>query len=660
MKIRIVSLLLLLVLTLLLVMPFVRADAAAESDPAVEQLQQQIRKIYAEARRRSGFSSFNGWCGSLVNWQTYLLGIDSAVHGCDGKNEYDMYARMDTTCGGYKVKSYPVSQYTMKEALNAITRNGTVDAYNILVGFQKTNTRLGSIYGHALMIHGIIDGTIYFMECFTMGLGGKVWAEGAPVSCSIDTFCDYYARWTVYEGMVYFGVKTYAQMCTEYPTDMTAMAIEDMQILSEPVDPGINEAKAVVGSLDCGQLAAVTGLYKTPEGAYWYQLDLQGVVGYVPAEKLTPLEQNFDTYFSDVRIPSTARRGVGVVMRGSVNTLNSKMTQLQILVHDEAGQEQMHAQMDVDGKGVALNDWKLDKDLTFRNLDKGTYQIRVLATLENTQLQGGQPVTVTKTLEVWNSQLEIILDWNQYYTVRFDGNGGALAYQQGYYVRGSTLTQTPDGQREGYRLVGWSLSEDGSDPVTLESLPEKDVTLYAIWQAEDPISASALSNAHNWRREPSADGTGQWCTAFSYRFFLYHDGSVATGWTQVDGQWYYLNRGGKMLTGWLETEDGRYFLREDGTRVDGWQVLEDKRCYFAEDGKQQFGWLELEDHLYYLDTEGAMVTGWAEVAGQACHFGEDGVLQLLLQGGKDSGYYVVYDRSAADAFLPNDASMLLG
>ena len=55
-----------------------------------------------------------------------------------------------------------------------------------------------------------------------------------------------------------------------------------------------------------------------------------------------------------------------------------------------------------------------------------------------------------------------------------------------------------------------------------------------------------------------------------------------------------------------------------------------------------------------------MATGWAEVDGQACHFGEDGVLQLLLQGGKDSGYYVVYDRSAADAFLPNDASMLLG
>ena len=112
-KIRILSLLLLLVLTLLLLMPLATVDAADETDPAVIQLQQQIRNTYAEARRRSGFYSFNGWCGSLVNWQTYLLGIDSAVHGCDGKNEYDMYARLDTTCGGYKVKSYPVSQYTI-------------------------------------------------------------------------------------------------------------------------------------------------------------------------------------------------------------------------------------------------------------------------------------------------------------------------------------------------------------------------------------------------------------------------------------------------------------------------------------------------------------------------------------------------------------------
>ena len=660
MKIRIVSLLLLLVLTLLLVMPMTTVDAADEANPAVAQLQQQIRNTYAEARRRSGFYSFNGWCGSLVNWQTYLLGIDSAVHGCDGKNEYDMYARLDTTCGGYKVKSYPVSQYTMKEALNAITRNGTVDAYNILVGFQKTNTKLGSIYGHALMIHGIIDGTIYFMECFTMGLDGKVWAEGAPVSCSIDTFCDYYARWTVYEGIIYFGVKTYAQMCTEYPADMTAMAIEDMQILSEPVDPGINEAKAVVGSLDCGQLAAVTGLYKTPMGDYWYQLDLDGSVGYVLAEKLLPLEQNFDTYFSDVRIPSTARRGVGVVMRGSVNTLNSKMTQLQILVHDEAGKEQMRAQMDVDGKGVALNDWKLDKDLTFRNLDKGTYQVRVLATLENTQLQGGQPVTVTKTLEVWNSQLEIILDWNQYYTVRFDGNGGDLAYQQGYYVRGGALESLPEASRAGYRLTGWSTAKDGSTPVTLETLPQGNVTLYAIWEAEDLVGISPLNNAYNWRREPAADGTGEWCTAFSSRFFLRYDGTPATGWTEVDGRWYWFNQGGVMQRGWLETQEGRYFLQDDGARAAGWLEVEGLQCYFGQDGKQHFGWLEWEDRQFYLGEDGGRVQGWVEIQGQRCHFGEDGALQLMLQGRGDTGYYVVYDRNVVDAFVSDDAGLLLG
>jgi hypothetical protein len=56
------------------------------------------------------------------------------------------------------VKAYPASQYTLLDALNTITRNGTLDVYNILVGFQRTNTQLGSIYGHALLIHGIIDG----------------------------------------------------------------------------------------------------------------------------------------------------------------------------------------------------------------------------------------------------------------------------------------------------------------------------------------------------------------------------------------------------------------------------------------------------------------------------------------------------------------------
>ncbi|MBR2032058.1 MAG: hypothetical protein IKA04_07580, partial [Alistipes sp.] len=126
MKLRVISLLLAIVFVILLITT--PASAAATE---VAELKEQIRNTYRTALRYSGRWSFNGYCGFLVNWQTYLLGIDTQKYGRDGKDEYDLYSNLGTTTGGYRVKCYPTAQYDLRAALNAITRNGTVDAYNI-------------------------------------------------------------------------------------------------------------------------------------------------------------------------------------------------------------------------------------------------------------------------------------------------------------------------------------------------------------------------------------------------------------------------------------------------------------------------------------------------------------------------------------------------
>ena len=119
---RIVSVLLAIVLTALLI-PAPTSVAATEA----AEIENQIRATYKAARRGSGKYSFNGFCGSLVNWQNYILGIDDHVIGCDGKDEFDKYTAMGTTTGGYRVRSYPAGQYTLESALNTITANGTMD-----------------------------------------------------------------------------------------------------------------------------------------------------------------------------------------------------------------------------------------------------------------------------------------------------------------------------------------------------------------------------------------------------------------------------------------------------------------------------------------------------------------------------------------------------
>lgn len=479
MKLRVISLLLVIALTLVLI-----PVPASAADTKAAELEKQIRTAYQTALRRSGKSSFNGYCGSLVNWQTYLLGIDTSKYGCDGKNEYDLYTNLGTTTGGYRVKSYPASQYDLRAALNAITNNGTVDAYNILVGFQRTTTALGSIYGHALLIHGIVDGVVYFVECFSTSLGGKYWSEGTPISCSIDTFCNYYNRWTVFDGIAYFGLKTYADACQEFPASMYALATGDTDVYAEPNDPGLYEA-AVNDRLVAGELVNVTALLKTPGGGYWYQLDRNGVSEYVQAEKLMQLADcHHDLSLSELRAPTVIRKGNGFVLRGIVSSLSSHIRSVQVAVYytDDASETPvMEGQLKVDGKAVNLNTWQLDRYMTFRQLQTGTYRIVITAEAESYVLKNGSPISHSENILLWNSELRVVTDWSKYAAVRFDGNGGNASVMQTVVAAGSALDTLPNASRPGYTLTGWALDPEGTEPFTGETTISGDTTLYALW-----------------------------------------------------------------------------------------------------------------------------------------------------------------------------------
>ena len=488
MKLRVISLLLAIVFVILLI-PTPASAAATEA----AELKEQIRNTYRTALRYSGRWSFNGYCGSLVNWQTYLLGIDTQKYGRDGKDEYDLYSNLGTTTGGYRVKCYPAAQYDLRAALNAITRNGTVDAYNILVGFQKTNTALGSIYGHAVFVHGIVDGTVYFVECYATSLGGQYYAEGAPISCSIDTFCNYYNRWTVFEGVAYFGLRTYADVCKEYPASMYALAVDNIPVYSEPADTDIYAGKLSGDSVSAGEMVKITAILETPGGEYWYQLDRGGAAEYIRAEKLLQIAgSQADLGISDVRMPTVIRKGNGFVLRGTVSSLNSLIQNVKVTVYKpEQGIEEpvMEGVLEADGKSVNLNTWKLDKYMTFRQLAAGTYRIAVTAAVNTYRLKNGVPSVYKKTVVIWDSEFRVVTDWKNYATVTFDGNGGTADICQTVTAYGDSIEALPGASRAGYVLTGWALDPEGTQMVSEEYPVSGNVTLYAQWER----SGDALS-----------------------------------------------------------------------------------------------------------------------------------------------------------------------
>ncbi|MGV2939570.1 SpoIID/LytB domain-containing protein [Mesobacillus sp. LC4] len=127
----------------------------------------------------------------------------------------------------------------------------------------------------------------------------------------------------------------------------------------------------------------------------------------------------------------------------------------------------------------------------------------------------------------------------------------------------------------------------------------------------------------------------------------YYDGATrakATGWKQIDNNWYYFEEG-QQFTGWLLWNNKKYYLNSEGIMQTGWLELDGKKYYLNQDGSMQIGWLTLGDKKYYFNQEGIMQTGVVTIDGTQFTFGEDGALEKLAGWIVENGKRSYYDPS---------------
>ena len=170
-----------------------------------KQVIKEAKDSYIKSLASVGQETFHGMCGQMVAHQLYHLKINKYVISNDGRDQYDYYMYRDKTTGGRPIAAYGMESYTLKEALNAVSNYGTRNVRNILVGFQWTSTEADGQFGHVVLINGIVDGTVYFVESFDFSIEGKLRKEGEVVSCSIDSFVKYFDKWTKFDGLIHFG-----------------------------------------------------------------------------------------------------------------------------------------------------------------------------------------------------------------------------------------------------------------------------------------------------------------------------------------------------------------------------------------------------------------------------------------------------------------------
>ncbi len=518
-----------------------------------EKIMKQIQNMYQKILLSTELESTNGLCGLLVSWELYFLKINNLVVSLDGNQFFDYYKEKKETDGGFPVRAYPASDYTLEEALYTITNGGTEDVYNLMVGFQWTNTDAGKKYGHVCMIHAIINGYVYFVEGFEIfGV-----PEGQAAIMDITSFADYWADWTEYEGTIYFGKKP-ADYCDYYGADLYFQTMAPLPILEAP-DMNAAQIRKAAG----GERLHATGIYKNESGSLFYQIDEGGVYSYIPAGGTEPILMNYeDLRTVALKLPKKLTPGKNQKVTGKIQVPRLQLEGVWLNITDADGKIVTDKTVEKNGKFCNLG---REETLDLSGLPEGSYTYNIHADLRNYYVSGGDLTFEAKTVALAS----------QPFTV---GDAEPLPQQE----------QTPDEET----ISGWSL---------------KDGTWY-YYEDGQPRTGWICAGGVNYYLKEDGSVTTGWAEVNGIQRYFTDTGALRVGWMENGKQTYYLLRNGDRATGWRTVEGGRYYLGDDGVlRKKGWLQQDDKLYYLDENGKACVGWVDLREGRFSFHADGYLL-----------------------------------------------------
>lgn len=518
------------VLTVALTLCALPMEGQAATQKERDALIESTKESYTKTQESTGMTSLNGFCGKMTSYQLYHMGINSGLLTNDGNKQYDMYSQMPKTSGGYYTNAYSAQEYSLVEALNTISRYGTKDVYNIIVGFEWTETDAGHVYGHACVINGILDGKVYFVESFYTQLGGD---EGNVVVCSIEEFAGIFNDWTVYEGLVHFAGKEYADACKEYPTDLFVRTRFQMQMRSQPCPIG-QEGSQMVRTVSAGERLQVDALLRTPQDEWYYRVIDGDTVGYVVADTVVPERTNAE----DITLSEWTMENYQ--LSGTVRSENLMIDNVEIVVAEHSGSVVMRQRLDVSDFKKDLADFNEKIDLS--TLKDGAYTVSVYGTTR---------AAYTKLDKLAYSNQARLLDQK----VLLVGETEMPAQAK------TKLKEDLDGWY--WRDSSWRYYENNKP----QSGWFRDLGVWYYLQEDGTVTTGKVT----------VDGK-------EYQFSA--TGALRVGWMESGRKTRYVLEDGEYAVGWQIIEGSRYFFDPDGNMVNRGSLMDGEITYdFQKDGK---------------------------------------------------------------------------
>lgn len=537
-----------------------------ETEPLTpeEELMLELETMYQDILVRTEKESLSGFCATLVSWEMFLSGVSGEFLRGDGKDQYDNYKDMEKTAGGYYVLPFSAEDYTLKEALLAITKNGTVDVGPVLIGFEKTRSPEGALYGHTVFIGGIIEGNVYYVESNSYTVAGVEYPEGTPIVCTIDQFDYQYSGWTTFEGAVAFSQTRYREECEYIPTDVYIRADTVTELRTEPCLPEISPWSRNVRVVRAREVFHVNAIVRDTEGNYWYQTAGEDPV-YLSVENTSLAYSDYSgAEVQEITVPAPVESGSDLLLSGTALAGGSSFRMVRAQVFSGRageGTQVKNAAVMVDTPEFELK--KLVKELQVRDLEPGIYNVVISAIVRNTFLRDGELKYRSKLVDLWTAEFQVLAQEGEepsvvLVAVTLDPQGGTCAAQQILVEPDSQTTPALVPQRSGYRFEGWRQAGTEEEPET------DAVSMYACWSVD-------TTGLHGWYK---VDGLWR----------CYEDGKAVTGLVSLDGVSYWLNPDGTFHTGWLVTNNKTYYFFENGAAACGILTIDGEQYVFDQTG----------------------------------------------------------------------------
>lgn len=520
----------LLLAVLLLVPALAKHTQAASTKGPLLSVVQQVSLEATESFEKSCVSanrlSFHGFCGLMVSHQMYNLGINRYLVVNDGNKQFDYYANRKKTTGGYSITPYYGELFTLQEALETISNNGKRTVRNILVGFEWTSTSAGEEYGHTVFINGIVDGKVYFVESFDCAIGGRTYLEGQLICVPIETFAQYFERWTQFDGLIHFGGGTFEEVCPRRTTAVYVTARFDAVLRTQPCVVGEWKCKEI-RTVKAGERLLATALYEGDRGHY-YRVDTEDGSGFISAAAVSFFQVDAeDLSVENLQISETVTQGKAPQFGGSVISRMGSLSAVEVSVTNAQGKRAAYVLQSCEGATARLED--MQAALQLEKLAAGWYTVEIYGESNYTVAQGEEAVDQYQKTLLVRQLLQV--------TKEQSGRQSQRLHQQ---------------IQEAFAPQGWFLQDGRWVYEEKEETPE------------------------GWFRKD-----GKW--------YLYENGQPKSGWVEDAGARYFLDDTGAAVTGWqMIGSELRYFTRE-GAMVANREMQNGQRVYLLDEyGVAQF------------------------------------------------------------------------